>query len=1086
MNHSISFPLRGLATFLLGCASLFAQVAPPPGPKPEPPTLRILQPTNHTEVIAGTAVSIVVQVSTNAPDGHGPVSVFSDDRFIGVAEPMAQIAIFPPPPPQFSLVWSNAPVGAHRVVASMIFAGSPGGPQSLLVSQTVSFQVVTAVPPTNDVPVVTVRTLLAQIEEGAGPRDVFEVRRTGPVDRTLVVGFRLAGTATVGVDYALPFNLQLAEFARGADTARVVLRPAGDSRTEGRESVVLELRPPVPSSVTGARPPYVLGEPIRAESHIVDRVPPPAPSIAWQAPTNGTPFHIGDVLHLRVVATDPQGYLPDVEFLASDASGYNTRRIGTSAIRFLVAPTNGTPIAHELEWVTTNAFAGANRIVARAPRADGTILNSAVLGLTGNTSPQPPALPVVTVQAIDASGSETNVADTITFEVRRTGPLDEALGVHFVTLGSAQYLADYRRSTDPTNAGPHVALPAPLVFEIPAGRTNATVEFVVIPDTRQEGDETVVVDLIQPVPAPNVRLRKTYEIGRPDSARAVIHDTPVVEAPPAVVSVVATASPAVEPGLHSRGIAGTFTLVRTGPTNRAVTVNYSVSGTARNGRDYEYLDGDATLAAGATRRDIRIVPLQDLADEGRETVLLRMRPGRGYVFGDSTNATVFIDDASGPTNAEPSLVITRPADESRLQGPTNVVIQVTAIDPEADIRRVEFLANSHVIGVSEQLTRDAVIPGAPRHHEFTWTNPPAGSFRLQARAAVRRQTVLSDGVDIIVVTPPPPPVVVYHPADTAARDLVLGADEFGTYSRAWRTGAGWSNRPTVIPPSYVARAGFLLQSGGAYEYRPRQGPAPLFWVPAAGTNGSTATGVAKSSQEADSTEAKDDSHAVFSLVSDTALSGVVDASAPVDPQPEASVDWPEGLPGRAPLSFAIVEIPAGATEAAPTPITLRALPATGVKSHVIELAIGIGATATNISDDGVLDTRAGVIRWGPFNDDANRRITATLVNASPRDLGGVASFDGYDTRIRVGGLPSTGSGQGPRIASIEPRTDGSMQLLVVDDSGSVTAGGQAIEVSSDLHSWHRVQQTSSGTDCSAHLDSDAIEDSVRYYRVVTE
>jgi len=41
-------------------------------------------------------------------------------------------------------------------------------------------------------------------------------------------------------------------------------------------------------------------------------------------------------------------------------------------------------------------------------------------------------------------------------------------------------------------------------------------------------------------------------------------------------------------------------------------------------------------------------------------------------------------------------------------------------------------------------------------------------------------------------------------------------------------------------------------------------------------------------------------------------------------------------------------------------------------------------------------------------------------------------------------------------------------------------------MSSDLHTWRRVQQTSSGTDCSAHLDSDAVEDSVRYYRVVTE
>ena len=54
-----------------------------------------------------------------------------------------------------------------------------------------------------------------------------------------------------------------------------------------------------------------------------------------------------------------------------------------------------------------------------------------------------------------------------------------------------------------------------------------------------------------------------------------------------------------------------------------------------------------------------------------------------------------------------------PLDGARFTQPANVVFRALAVDIAADIRRVEFLEGEQVVGVSEHLTRDAVIPSYP-------------------------------------------------------------------------------------------------------------------------------------------------------------------------------------------------------------------------------------------------------------------------------------------------------------------------------------------------------------------------------------
>jgi hypothetical protein len=68
----------------------------------------------------------------------------------------------------------------------------------------------------------------------------------------------------------------------------------------------------------------------------------------------------------------------------------------------------------------------------------------------------------------------------------------------------------------------------------------------------------------------------------------------------------------------------TFEVRRSGLTNDALTVFYSIGGTANNGVDYVALPGTVTIPAGRRAAQIVIVPVDDKLVEGNETVILSL------------------------------------------------------------------------------------------------------------------------------------------------------------------------------------------------------------------------------------------------------------------------------------------------------------------------------------------------------------------------------------------------------------------------------------------------------------------------------
>jgi|GEM_PF-2268051 len=116
-------------------------------------------------------------------------------------------------------------------------------------------------------------------------------------------------------------------------------------------------------------------------------------------------------------------------------------------------------------------------------------------------------------------------------------------------------------------------------------------------------------------------------------------------ATPPTVTILATDPTASEPGTDT----GTFTLTRTGPPDAALTVNYTISGTATNGVDYELIPSSVTIPAGATTATIVIRPIDDTLVEGPETVTLTLTSGADYQVGSPNAATVTIADDDVPT-----------------------------------------------------------------------------------------------------------------------------------------------------------------------------------------------------------------------------------------------------------------------------------------------------------------------------------------------------------------------------------------------------------------------------------------------------
>ena len=151
-------------------------------------------------------------------------------------------------------------------------------------------------------------------------------------------------------------------------------------------------------------------------------------------------------------------------------------------------------------------------------------------------------------------------------------------------------------------------------------------------------------------PGQTVFLRWTdFNVTNSDDGLAIDDLTvsiPDVGPPPltAIVTVEASDPQATE-GSADTGIAFTFT--RTGDLTQALTVSYTVGGTATAGADYTpAASGTITFAAGSATAGLSFTALDDPLAESAETVRVTLVDGAAYDLGEerTADATIVSDD----------------------------------------------------------------------------------------------------------------------------------------------------------------------------------------------------------------------------------------------------------------------------------------------------------------------------------------------------------------------------------------------------------------------------------------------------------
>jgi uncharacterized protein (DUF1800 family) len=146
-------------------------------------------------------------------------------------------------------------------------------------------------------------------------------------------------------------------------------------------------------------------------------------------------------------------------------------------------------------------------------------------------------------------------------------------------------------------------------------------------------DAAVLIDL----PPGNYGIQASGEGGTAGLALIEVYDLTQTNAP--TVTLAATKPNSDETGQNP----GEFTISRTGDTTLPLVVNYGVGGSAVNGVDYPALLGTVTIPAGAASVKIPLSPNPDVqADDDKDTVVLTLAAGAGYLIGTQNSGTVTI------------------------------------------------------------------------------------------------------------------------------------------------------------------------------------------------------------------------------------------------------------------------------------------------------------------------------------------------------------------------------------------------------------------------------------------------------------
>ncbi|MFN7658342.1 MAG: beta strand repeat-containing protein, partial [Dolichospermum sp.] len=246
-------------------------------------------------------------------------------------------------------------------------------------------------------------------------------------------------------------------------------------------------------------------------------------------------------------------------------------------------------------------------------------------------------LPSITLAVSPSSVTEDGTQNLI-YTFTRSGVTTNLLTVNYSIGGTANNGTDY------------ASIPTGVTFA--ANLATATVTINPTADTTVESDETVALTLT---------AGTDYTIGTTTAVTGTITNDDT--------SVTLAVSPASVTEDGTSNLVYTFT--RSGVIANALTVNYTLGGTATLNTDYTRsgTNNTVTFAANATTATVIVDPTADTTVESNETVALTLASGTGYTIGtpnaatgtitnDDTSVTLAVSPASVTENGTTNLIYT--------------------------------------------------------------------------------------------------------------------------------------------------------------------------------------------------------------------------------------------------------------------------------------------------------------------------------------------------------------------------------------------------------------------------------------------
>jgi len=447
-----------------------------------------------------------------------------------------------------------------------------------------------------------------------------------PAALDVIVPIDLAGDATLDTDYTLIQNPIV--IPAGATSAIIQLLLINDPIHEMSESVHLSIGEPI----NGIR-----GELTSHHFTILD-IGDPIPTLSFAQPNSFTLENDQTTLVFIQLSSqaDDEISVP-ISVGGSATSGSDYEIFDFTA----VIPAGLTSVGFELQIRDDDRYEATETVTLMLGVGSGASvegLSEHTLTIVDNDAP-----PIVEFETTSTTITE-GIGSTL-ISVRTSEPAGIDLEIPYLYGGTAQENADYEISS------------APLI--VPAEQTHGQIEVTILNDELFETTETIAIELLPPDIA---------SLGEETSHSVTILDDE--EIPELTIS-----APTLMVSESDQLV--TLTIHQSVPTIEDVTVSWLAQGTAIDGVDYALAPNPAVIHAGTTTANLSLVLINDLINEGEESLTVTISAPAGTTLGVQKSVTLTLMDDGDPIPTVEFIEPQRSASEAT--GSIDVLLQLSAV-----------------------------------------------------------------------------------------------------------------------------------------------------------------------------------------------------------------------------------------------------------------------------------------------------------------------------------------------------------------------------------------------------------------------